>query len=93
MTAFICTALHAESLTPPPLSLKALIESEGNASTPILFITTPGADPSQARHWLVLTLFDLLVQIVSYCVSASPRPSRSSTRRADISQMQLVHDG
>ncbi|GFR50179.1 hypothetical protein Agub_g12346, partial [Astrephomene gubernaculifera] len=47
MSSFICGTLNIKSVSPPPFSLKALIESESRAEEPILFITTPGADPSQ----------------------------------------------
>lgn len=35
------------SIAPPPFSLKHLIENESSPTQPVLFITTPGADPSQ----------------------------------------------
>ncbi|KAI8896032.1 dynein heavy chain and region D6 of dynein motor-domain-containing protein [Globomyces pollinis-pini] len=47
MTTFCTQSLGLESLSPPSLNLKSLFESETMASEPILFITTPGADPSQ----------------------------------------------
>ncbi|MEW5298927.1 MAG: hypothetical protein WDW36_001997 [Sanguina aurantia] len=47
MSSFICSVLHVSSVAPPPFSLKTLLEGESSADVPILFITTPGADPSQ----------------------------------------------
>lgn len=47
MQAFICGTLNIKSVAPPPFSLKALVESESKPDEPVLFITTPGADPSQ----------------------------------------------
>ncbi|KAG2426397.1 hypothetical protein HYH02_014824 [Chlamydomonas schloesseri] len=47
MSSFICGTLNIKSVSPPPFSLKALIEGETRPDEPILFITTPGADPSQ----------------------------------------------
>lgn len=35
-----------KSLTPEPITLKALFENESNSSEPILFLTSLGADPS-----------------------------------------------
>jgi hypothetical protein len=47
----VCQLLHLPALTPAPLSMRQLMESQdGNNSSsrePVLFITTPGADPSQ----------------------------------------------
>jgi dynein heavy chain 2 len=47
VTSVCCRLLGIESIVPPTLSLKSLIESETTANEPIIFITTPGADPSQ----------------------------------------------
>nr|ADI46936.1 DHC1bm [Volvox carteri f. nagariensis] len=47
MLSFICSTLNIKSVAPPPFSLKALIETESRCDEPVLFITTPGADPSQ----------------------------------------------
>lgn len=43
---FCCEVLRVESLSPPPLSLSALYE-ESNAQSPLLLISSPGADPSK----------------------------------------------
>jgi hypothetical protein len=49
----VCQLLHLPALTPAPLSMRQLMETQdGNSSSsssrePVLFITTPGADPSQ----------------------------------------------
>jgi len=43
---FVCEVLGLRSVNPPPLNLSRLSAEETVASTPILFITTPGADPS-----------------------------------------------
>nr|BBC28429.1 cytoplasmic dynein 1b heavy chain [Yamagishiella unicocca] len=47
MSSFICGTLNIKSVSPPPFSLKTLIEGESRGDEPVLFITTPGADPSQ----------------------------------------------
>ncbi|KAJ3270644.1 Cytoplasmic dynein 2 heavy chain 1 [Terramyces sp. JEL0728] len=47
MTIFCTAALNQDSLSPPTLNLKSLLGNETHASEPILFIITPGADPSQ----------------------------------------------
>nr|BCL66104.1 cytoplasmic dynein 1b heavy chain [Volvox africanus] len=47
MSSFICGTLNIKSVSPPPFSLKTLIEMESRCDEPVLFITTPGADPSQ----------------------------------------------
>ncbi|CAK4090165.1 unnamed protein product [Aphanomyces euteiches] len=44
---FICTLLKVKSLTPPALDLKDLCTSEASSTTPVLLITTAGADPSK----------------------------------------------
>jgi len=45
LTQFACEAMGVSSLSPPPLSL-ARLHGDAEAKVPILFITTPGADPS-----------------------------------------------
>lgn len=47
LTQFACESVGVTSLSPPPLSLVRLHESETNSRIPILFVTTPGADPTQ----------------------------------------------
>ncbi|KAI9332693.1 dynein heavy chain and region D6 of dynein motor-domain-containing protein [Obelidium mucronatum] len=47
MAMFSCTVLGVSSLSPKALNFKKLFEDETVANEPILFITTPGADPSQ----------------------------------------------
>lgn len=47
LTQFACEAIGVSSLSPPPLSLKRLHTDETDCKVPILFVTTPGADPSQ----------------------------------------------
>ncbi|KAK3283536.1 hypothetical protein CYMTET_8768 [Cymbomonas tetramitiformis] len=47
MSTFICTLLGVKSVSPPPMSLARIHEVESSPSEPILFLTTPGADPSQ----------------------------------------------
>jgi dynein heavy chain 2 len=44
---FICGALQLKSLTPPPLDLRAVSADEANHTTPVLLLTTAGADPSK----------------------------------------------
>jgi len=46
LTQFACEAMGVTSLSPPPLSLTRVFKDESTASVPILFVTTPGADPS-----------------------------------------------
>lgn len=43
---FCCELLRVDSLSPPPLSLSVL-HSESNARSPLLLISSPGADPSK----------------------------------------------
>ncbi|KAJ1341094.1 hypothetical protein BSLG_004296 [Batrachochytrium salamandrivorans] len=47
ITSFCCSVLGLESLEPSSLQLKKLYDEESSSSEPILFITTPGVDPSQ----------------------------------------------
>jgi len=46
LTRFACDAIGVPSLSGPPLSLPRLHKEESSAKVPILFVTTPGADPS-----------------------------------------------
>jgi dynein heavy chain 2 len=46
LTQFTCEAMGVKSLSPPPLSLKGLHGDETTNRIPVLFVTTPGADPS-----------------------------------------------
>ena len=46
MSSFVCTELSVDSIAPPPLSLSRVCD-EASASSPVLFIVTPGSDPSQ----------------------------------------------
>ena len=46
MSDFACTALETSDLSPPNLNLKSLYESESRPGEPIMFVTSPGADPS-----------------------------------------------
>jgi len=46
LTQFACESIGVNSLSPPPLSLARLHADDTVAKVPILFITTPGADPS-----------------------------------------------
>ncbi|KAH8054009.1 dynein light chain binding protein [Aureococcus anophagefferens] len=47
LSAFACEVLRVPSLSPPPLSFATLYETETEARTPTLLITTAGADPSR----------------------------------------------
>lgn len=47
MTLFCCHYLAIENLSPQTLMLKSLLDHETKPSEPIIFITTPGADPSE----------------------------------------------
>ena len=46
MDSFVRTQLGVESIAPPALSLPRVCD-EADAATPVLFIVTPGSDPSQ----------------------------------------------
>eukprot|EP00931_Biecheleriopsis_adriatica_P043590 TRINITY_DN24917_c0_g1_i1.p1 TRINITY_DN24917_c0_g1~~TRINITY_DN24917_c0_g1_i1.p1 ORF type:complete len:4311 (+),score=994.91 TRINITY_DN24917_c0_g1_i1:69-13001(+) len=46
LTQFACECLGVSSLSPPPLSLSRLHAEETDKNLPVLFVTTPGADPS-----------------------------------------------
>ncbi|KAJ3390612.1 Cytoplasmic dynein 2 heavy chain 1 [Lobulomyces angularis] len=46
MTDFACKVLSIESLAPASLNIKKILDEESIPTEPILFITTPGADPS-----------------------------------------------
>jgi hypothetical protein len=49
----MCQLLHLPSITPPPLSMRQLLGQQDATSSatrgpdPVLFIITPGADPTQ----------------------------------------------
>jgi dynein heavy chain 2, cytosolic len=47
MTHFVCRSLNVSSLAPPPLNVRHLYEKESSALEPLLFVITPGSDPSQ----------------------------------------------
>lgn len=44
---FVCGALQLKSLTPPPLDLRTVSADEATHTTPVLLLTTAGADPSK----------------------------------------------
>lgn len=46
MNAFVCSTLNIKSVAPSSAGIKQVMEAEGNCDQPVLFITTPGADPS-----------------------------------------------
>ena len=46
MQAFVCEAMHVNSVAPPAASLQHLLEESG-PHTPVLMVTTTGADPSR----------------------------------------------
>lgn len=46
LARFVCTTLGIRSLAPPPSSVAHLLDSEGSSEVPLLFIITPGADPT-----------------------------------------------
>jgi dynein heavy chain 2 len=46
MTNFVCEALGKRDIAPAPLSLQSLYENDTFPTEPILFLVTPGADPS-----------------------------------------------
>jgi len=47
MTQFIKEAFGNQSVQPTPFSLPRIVEQESVANEPILFIISPGSDPSQ----------------------------------------------
>ena len=51
---FVCEVLQVTSLSPPSLSLSRLYMDETNSAQPILFVTTPGSDPSRELEELAL---------------------------------------
>lgn len=44
---FICGVMQLKSLTPPPLDFKDIATEEASNATPVLLLTTAGADPSK----------------------------------------------
>jgi dynein heavy chain 2 len=46
MNTFVCEALGKKSIAPAPLSIKSLYQNDTDCQTPILFIISPGSDPS-----------------------------------------------
>ena len=46
MNAFVCSTLNIKSVAPSSAGIKQVMEQEGSCEQPVLFITTPGADPS-----------------------------------------------
>ncbi|DBA00111.1 TPA: hypothetical protein N0F65_000402 [Lagenidium giganteum] len=44
---FICSVMQLKSLTPPPIDFKAIVSEEATNMTPVLVLTTAGADPSK----------------------------------------------
>ncbi|GLD99145.1 hypothetical protein PINS_up007863 [Pythium insidiosum] len=44
---FICGVMSLKSLTPPPLDFKTISTDEATNATPVLLMTTAGADPSK----------------------------------------------
>mmetsp|Transcript_9476 Transcript_9476/g.27062 ORF Transcript_9476/g.27062 Transcript_9476/m.27062 type:complete len:1740 (-) Transcript_9476:175-5394(-) len=47
MSSFVCNVLGMRSLAPEAFSLKSLHQGEMRPDEPVLFITSPGADPTQ----------------------------------------------
>jgi len=47
MKKFIKVAFNNQSVQPTDFNMKRLVESESVATEPILFIISPGSDPSQ----------------------------------------------
>jgi dynein heavy chain 2 len=47
LTQFACESMGVSTLSPPPMSLVRLHSDDSSSKIPILFVTTPGADPSQ----------------------------------------------
>ncbi|TYZ58493.1 hypothetical protein PybrP1_004198 [[Pythium] brassicae (nom. inval.)] len=44
---FVCGVMQLKSLTPPPLDFKDVATEEASNATPVLLLTTAGADPSK----------------------------------------------
>ena len=55
---FVCDLLRIESVSPPPLSLAALYE-ESAPSTPLLLISSPGADASKEIEEYAAKIFSV----------------------------------
>jgi hypothetical protein len=51
MSGFICRMLNVSSVSPPSMSISGIHQFESSAEQPILFLTTPGADPSQVTRF------------------------------------------
>lgn len=47
MTRFACNVLRVGSLSPPTLKLESIYQEESGAKEPVLFLITPGSDPSR----------------------------------------------
>lgn len=47
MFKFICEILHEKDISPPSLILMQLYREETSNTEPILFIVSPGSDPSR----------------------------------------------
>lgn len=47
MIQFVCEGLGIKSLAGTSLNLPRLLKEETTPTTPVLLVTTPGADPSQ----------------------------------------------
>ena len=47
LNLFVCDALKLPSITSQAFSLRNLYREESNTETPILFVSSPGADPSK----------------------------------------------
>ncbi|KAG1663699.1 hypothetical protein FOA52_013267 [Chlamydomonas sp. UWO 241] len=47
MSAFVCNTLNIKSVAPSAHGVKHVLKHEARCDQPVLFITTPGADPSQ----------------------------------------------
>ena len=47
---YACSVLRIASTEPPPVALDTLVAQEATAREPVLFLVTPGADPSGELH-------------------------------------------
>jgi len=47
MNKFVKEAFNNEAVQPSTFSLRSIYEQESNAAEPILFIISPGSDPSE----------------------------------------------
>jgi dynein heavy chain 2 len=47
MKEFVCRVLNVKDISPSTTNIKYIYEAETTASEPVLFIISPGSDPSE----------------------------------------------